>query len=57
MSLKIIKKKSNNYQKNTKKLGKSVLKWTKYIKTTDFIRTYISIYLGIIDNEKIDEIT
>lgn len=57
MSVKIIKKDSNNYQKNTKKLEKSVLKWTKYIKTTDFIRTYISIYLGIIDNEKIDEIT
>ena len=55
--MKIIKKDSNNYQKNTKKLEKSVLKWTKYIKTTDFIRTYISIYLGIIDNEKIDEIT
>jgi hypothetical protein len=57
MSVKIIKKDSNNYQKNIKKLEKSVLKWTKYIKTTDFIRTYISIYLGIIDNEKIDEIT
>ncbi len=57
MSVKIIKKKSNNYQKNTKKLEKFVLKWTKYIRTTDFIRTYISIYLGTIDNEKIDEIT
>ncbi len=57
MSVKIIKKDSNKYQKNTKRLGKSVLKWTKYIRTTNFIRTYISIYLGIIDNEKIDEIT
>lgn len=55
--MKIIKKDSNNYQKNIKKLGKSVPKWTKYIKITDFIRTYISIYLGIIDNEKIDEVT
>jgi hypothetical protein len=37
--------------------GKFALKWIKYTKTTGSIRTYISIYLGAVNNEKIDEIT
>lgn len=38
-------------------LGRFALKWIKYMKTTGSIKTYISIYLGVINNEKIDEIT